>query len=104
MAKFVTSQYKADRSTLAQYTTDEKYLDILVTDEDPLVRAVVAEKGIEKYLDILINDDSNVVLNHVIATGNQKYIDEIIKKIFSKKIHTCVLILPVLVLINTVKC
>lgn len=78
--KFVTSQYKADRSTLAQYTTDKKYLDILVTDEDPLVRAIVAEKGIEKYLDILINDDSNVVLNHIIATGNQKYIDEIIKK------------------------
>ena len=45
------------REAIVKNTTNEKYLDILVNDEDKFMRVNVAERGIEKYLDILVNDE-----------------------------------------------
>ena len=57
---------------LLKNTTNEKYLDILVNDEDKFMRVNVAERGIEKYLDILVNDESEYVRECVAHSGIKK--------------------------------
>lgn len=63
------------RKAIVENTTNEKYLDILVNDEDESIRASVAERGIEKYLDILVNDESKYVREYVAESGIKKYLD-----------------------------
>lgn len=63
------------RKAIVENTTNEKYLDILVNDEDTSIRAQVAERGIEKYLDILVNDESSYVREYVAESGIKKYLD-----------------------------
>ena len=63
------------RETIVKNTTNEKYLDIFVNDEDEFVRVDVAERGIEKYLDILVNDESEYVREHIAESGIKKYLD-----------------------------
>ena len=63
------------RETIAKNTTNEKYLDILVNDEDKFMRVNVAERGIEKYLDILVNDEDEYVRECVAHSGIKKYLD-----------------------------
>lgn len=63
------------REAIVKNTTNEKYLDILVNDEDKFMRVNVAERGIEKYLDILINDESSYVREYVAESGIKKYLD-----------------------------
>lgn len=63
------------REAIVKNTTNEKYLDIFVNDEDEFVRVDVVEKHIEKYLDILINDESEYVREHIAESGIKKYLD-----------------------------
>lgn len=63
------------RKAIVKNTTNEKYLDIFVNDEDEFRRVDVVEKHIEKYLDILINDESKYVREHIAESGIKKYLD-----------------------------
>lgn len=63
------------REAIVKNTTNEKYLDILVNDEDKFMRVNVAERGIEKYLDILVNDEDEYVRECVAHSGIKKYLD-----------------------------
>lgn len=63
------------REAIVKNTTNEKYLDIFVNDEDEFMRVDVVEKHIEKYLDILINDESKYVRVHIAESGIKKYLD-----------------------------
>ena len=63
------------REAIVKNTTNEKYLDILVNDEDKFMRVNVAERGIEKYLDILVNDEYEYVRECVAHSGIKKYLD-----------------------------
>lgn len=63
------------REAIAKNTTNEKYLDILVNDENDMVRSYIAQKYIEKYLDILVNDESWIIREYVAESGIKKYLD-----------------------------
>lgn len=59
------------REIIVKNTTNEKYLDILVNDEDKFMRVNVAERGIKKYLDILVNDEDPDVRYKVAKFNNE---------------------------------
>lgn len=63
------------REAIIKNTTNEKYLDIFVNDENEFMRVDVVEKHIEKYLDILINDESKYVRERIAESGIKKYLD-----------------------------